>query len=345
MKKRSVDDMMAMALKSKDELFKQLDVPVDVLHRKRILVTSFEQDLKDKVVKRQSRELRERKCLSGFIILEWHKKEGYTSLNNIVLKTPRLNSRILLDLTLIGFKVCVNQEKLESKKALDQIKIWYKKYGDFEYKDIPIWMYIQIPPPNKRLIGLVSNEHDPFFGKHLMSMGWSKNKDSKIAINDFMEWTISIEKMETFFFKNASLEECEIWSKKPISEYLEWRGETRLIGDGMLKFTLPESRKEKKDGPLTKLKKEESLSKDSEIINQEFSEPPSKRPRNGNLKTTKTTKTLKTPKTLKSPMMTLKKKVRHCRCCGSSECPGRGGGKFCSCHKPNCTGSIVTPQS
>jgi len=30
------------------------------------------------------------------------------------------------------------------------------------------------------------------------------------------------------------------------------------------------------------------------------------------------------------------KKKRHCRCCGSTDCSGRGGVKYCFCFNPKC---------
>jgi hypothetical protein len=57
------------------------------------------------------------------------------------------------------------------------------------------------------------------------------------------------------------------------------------------------------------------------------------------------------PKSVKSPRKRVLKeenlkgkKKRHCRCCGSNDCSGRGGVKYCFCFNPKCL-RILEPKA
>lgn len=275
---KSVDDITAEASKARDLLFRDLDEPVDLIHRQRILVVGVEEDLS----RVKGRSLRDRGSVSGFIVVEWRKMEGFTALNNLALKCTR-SQRLLLDLTLIALKVCVNQQKIESANQLSRIMHMYN-YNDIS--SIPAWMYVQVPPPNHELIGLIRNEHESFFGKYKRSLGWTRMLESRVK--GYGEWSINLHELEEIFLKNANSKQVKMYTSYPLSKYLEWRNETKVLEAGVLKYT--QSRKK------ANTKEKVDAKPDAER----------------------------------------KKKKKHCRCCGSSDCSGRGGIRFCHCLKPDC---------
>ena len=225
---KTVEQVREVSEKRRDLLFADLFTQVHTVYRKRFLTLAFVDSLTGQpstsgpsFKKRTKVSLRGRQYLVGFSILEWDRKQGYTTLCNLVLKDQRWNSRLSLDLTFLPLQLAINSQRMDQQTAL------LAALGDVDdpdcFVDVPTWMYIHCPPPIRQLYAIVHSDHSERVNaslKKLLGFWPIKTGDGETE-DGYQVWTVSLEDLERCWSTKLEAEELDHWTQKGLRGYLD----------------------------------------------------------------------------------------------------------------------------